>query len=106
MGNLEREPPQGMSKEQWEAYLEHKKSWEVMLKNRFENELKDSPPPPPWVKHPDRERTSMFWRMGKGEAYLSDYVGVYFRYATEDDITAYKLKYPEPANWQGWYDGN
>lgn len=104
--DTDNQPPAGVSKEQWQAYQQHKKSWQLMLKNRFETELKDSPPPPPWVKYPSRERASMFWRMGDGEAYLSDYVAVYLRYATKEEIAAYKFKYPEPENWSGWYSNH
>ena len=97
-------PPEGVSKEDWEAYLKHKQEWEVMLKARYENELKNSPPVPPWQKFPEQPAGSIFWRMGAGEEYLNDYIGVYFKYSTPEEISAYKSKYPEPTSWAGWYE--
>lgn len=99
-------PPKGVSDEDWKAYLAQKKEWDAMLKQRYENELKNSPPLPPWVKYPEHESGSLFWRMGEGEEYLIDYFSVYLKYASEADIRAYKLKYPAPKAWQTWYVEN
>ncbi|KTF17845.1 MULTISPECIES: hypothetical protein [Alteromonadales] len=98
--------PEGVSAEDWEAYLKHKKDWEAMLQQRFESELKANPPLPPWEKFPEYEPSNIFWRMGTGEEYLIDYFGVYLKYASKDDIQAYKLKYPAPKIWENWYNEN
>lgn len=99
-------PPEGVSEEDWKAYLNLKKDRKAMLKKRFENELRIAPPLPPWKKHPDHQSGSMFWRMGVGEEYLTDYFSVYLKYASEDELKAYKLKYPAPRGWQDWYKEN
>ena len=89
--------------EQRDKYLEHRAAWEKMLKERYENELKHNPPIPPWIKFPDYHPSEIFWRMGEGESYISDYVFTYFKYASKAEINAYKIKYPEPADWGGIY---
>ncbi|PCK33034.1 hypothetical protein [Pseudoalteromonas piscicida] len=89
-------PPEGVSAEDWEA----------MLQQRFENELKATPSLPPWEKFPEYEPNNIFWRMGTGEEYLTDYFGVYLKYASKDDIQAYKLIYPAPKVWESWYNEN
>jgi len=96
-------PPEGVSQEDWAAYLEHQKMWRAKLRLRYDNELRSSTPIPPWMKYPDQSRSSIFWRMGAGEEYLTDYVAVYFEYSSPEEIEAYKLKYPEPKSWSGWY---
>ncbi|MCO7187186.1 MULTISPECIES: hypothetical protein [unclassified Pseudoalteromonas] len=96
-------PPEGVSQEDWTAYLNHKKEWAAMLRQRYDDELKNSPPIPPWEKYPEHEPGSLFWRMGIGEEYLTDYIGVYFEHSSQAEINAYKLKYPEPPDWAGWY---
>ena len=93
----------GSTEEQWNKYLEHKASWEKMLKERYENELKHNPPAPPWIKFPDYPPTNIFWRMGDGENYLADYFELYFKYASKLDLQVYKLKYPEHRDWLGTY---
>jgi len=93
----------GSSDENWEKYLEHKASWDKMLKDRYLNELKHNPPKPPWIKYPNRHPTDIFWRMGDGEDYLVDYFGLYFKYSTESELMAYMLKYPEHKDWVGTY---
>ncbi|MCG7551188.1 hypothetical protein [Pseudoalteromonas sp. Of7M-16] len=99
-------PPKGMSDEDWKAFLEHEKSWQAMLKQRFDDDLKLSPPIPPWIKYPEHDSDSMFWRMGVGEEYLFDYFGVYLKYASKAELESYKLEYPAPNDWAGWYDKN
>ncbi len=98
------EPPDGVSVEDWNAYLKHKKEWEEMLIQRFENELQFSPPLPPWLKYSEyADSDSLFWRMGDGESYLSDYFDVYLKYASEFDLHEYKQKYPAPKDWEAYY---
>ncbi|MCF6442956.1 hypothetical protein L1077_26385 [Pseudoalteromonas luteoviolacea] len=94
-------PPEGVSQQDWNNYLAHQQKWRAKLKKRYDNELKSSPPVPPWQKYPDEAKSSMFWRMGIGEEYLTDYISVYFEYSSPEEIKAYKLKYPEPLSWSG-----
>lgn len=103
MASKESIPPEGVSQENWDAYLKHQKEWEEKLKLRYENELRKSPPIPPWEKFPEQPADSIFWRMGAGEEYLTDYMAVYFKFATPEEISAYQYKYPEPISWSGWY---
>lgn len=102
--SMANDKPADLTDEQWNKYLEHKASWDKVLKKRFDDELKNNPPKPPWIKFPDYHPTDIFWRMGKGEDYLVDYFGLYFRYASGADLKAYKLKYPEHTDWLGTYD--
>ena len=100
---FEESPPLGVTPEDWQKYLEYSASREKELKARFEEEFVQSPPKPPWLKYPEYEPTDLFWRMGDGEGYLSDYIAVYFKYASPEDLRDYKANYPEPEEWQGWY---
>lgn len=104
VATLASDKPEGTTDEQWNKYIEHKASWEKMLKDRYDNELKHAPPKPPWIKYPNCHPTDMFWRMGNGEDYLVDYFGLYFKYSTKAEIYAYKLKYPEHKDWLGTYE--
>lgn len=55
---------------------------------------------PPWLKYPDVDRLSLFWRMGKGEDYLSKW---YEWYKECPEKTQYMMKFPEPIAWKGSY---
>jgi len=72
-------------------------------KQLFEDELKDSPPEPPWEKHPGYARSDLFWRTGAGNQYLMEYIWPYNRYATKEARLQYRKTYPEPESWVGWY---
>jgi len=72
-------------------------------KQRFETELKSSPPEPPWKKHPGHPRSDQFWRTGIGSQYLMEYIWPYNRYSTKEARQLYRQTYPEPENWAGWY---
>ncbi|WP_310736518.1 hypothetical protein [Pseudoalteromonas sp. SR41-4] len=104
MAILASDKSDGTTDEQWNKYLEHKATWDKMLKDRYDNELKHTPPKPPWIKYPNRHPTDIFWRMGNGEDYLADYFGLYFKYSSKAEINAYKLKYPEHTDWLGTYE--
>ena len=95
--------PDFMTDEEWKAELEFVEKLEQKQKNLFFDELKDNPPLPPWKKFPDLGPVDMFWSMGSGESYLTDYVFTYFKYATSEELQQYKEKHPEPSEWQGWY---
>lgn len=58
---------------------------------------------PPWRKFPDFDRQSMFWRMGKGEGYITEFFKYYNR-LTHKDKTIYKLTNPAPYNWKKFYN--
>ncbi len=72
-------------------------------KQYFEDELKASPPEPPWEKHPGYSRTDQFWRTGAGSQYLKEVIWPYNRYSTEVVRKQYRKAHPEPENWAGWY---
>ncbi|WP_281558112.1 hypothetical protein [Thalassomonas sp. RHCl1] len=96
--------PEGVTEQDWQKYLEHQASWENKLKELFDQELKQNPPLPPWLKYPEFDNTDLFWRMGQGEEYLADYFGVYFKYASKTEVEKYIAKYPEKEGWQGIYE--
>jgi len=104
VATMANDKPAGSTDEQWNKYLQHKASWDKMLKDRYDNELKHNPPEPPWIKYPNRHPTDMFWRMGYGEDYLTDYFGLYFKFSSESELKAYVLKYPEHRDWLGAYE--
>ncbi|MCK7597712.1 hypothetical protein M0G74_10570 [Microbulbifer sp. CAU 1566] len=103
MGAPSEKPPVGMSKEIWDKHLERQAKAEKDRQDRFQKELKDNPPEPPWVRYPEYHSNDIFWRMGEGETYLMEYVLPYLKYASEVELKSYKEKYPEPKSWHGWY---
>ncbi len=106
MSNSSSKPPTGMTQEEWDKHLQIDKLMKEQRKKRFEQELREKPPLPPWIKYPEYHPTSLFWRMGMGETYLMEYVWVYFEYASAEEITKYKSKYPAPKDWKAIYDEN
>jgi hypothetical protein len=59
---------------------------------------------PPWKKFPGIDSADMFWRMGVGEDYISQY-SKYFLSLSEREKTIYKLSYPTPnRDWAGYYE--
>ena len=97
-------PPPGMSQEEWNNHLEINERFKQERKLRFDKELKKNPPVPPWVKYPEHPPYDIFWRMGTGETYLTEYMWPYLEYASEEELKAYKKKYPAAGEWSGWYD--
>lgn len=60
--------------------------------------------PPPWLAFPELQRGSIGWRMGYGEDYLTRFFQWYHG-LSEEDQTAYRRLFPEPAVWRGeWAD--
>lgn len=55
---------------------------------------------PLWIAYPSIDKEDMFWRMGGGESYLMKW---YDSFVNTDQV-AYREKFPEPENWQGFYD--
>ena len=70
-------------------------------KARFE-ELRKSPPSPPWVAFPQLDRYSIGWRMGDGETHLYD-LYIYLTHCSQEERTSYIASFPEPPAWEGWY---
>jgi len=97
------EKPDFYTDEQWKIHLELEEQFARERKDRFDTEMRDNPPVPPWIKFPEVGPVDMFWRMGRGEEYLQEYIAPYFNYASEQEIEEYKSKYPEPREWIGWY---
>ncbi len=54
---------------------------------------------PPWIAFPNVSKYDMFWRMGGGEDYISDWVA-YFNTCNKD---AYKEQFPPLDEWEGFY---
>lgn len=57
---------------------------------------------PPWLKYPNLLRTSAGWRMGQGEAYLNQFKVWWSRQARATRVGT-KAKYPELAEWSGYW---
>lgn len=55
---------------------------------------------PPWIAFPAMDQYDLFWRMGLGEEYLTQWA----QYYLATDQIKYKEKYPEPSDWAGIYD--
>lgn len=57
----------------------------------------------PWNKFPNVDSSDMFWRMGKGEDYLSEF-NKYYQKLNDKEKMIYKLTNPEPYDWTEFYD--
>ncbi|ETA51480.1 hypothetical protein [Ponticoccus alexandrii] len=57
---------------------------------------------PPWLLRPDMPRDSLGWRMGGGEDLL-DAFETWFLALTAQERLAFCTRYPEPADWEGFY---
>lgn len=55
---------------------------------------------PPWIAFPTISQHDLFWRMGLGEEYLTQWSKYYLATNKAD----YKNKYPENQEWEGIYD--
>lgn len=58
---------------------------------------------PPWTKFPNVDISDMFWRMGKGEDYITEF-SKYYHSLTDREKMIYKLTNPEPYDWTEFYD--
>lgn len=58
---------------------------------------------PLWMQCPDLKRYSMGWRMGYGEEVVWRF-GLWWAGISEEGKQKYRLQYPEPKGWIGWYD--
>jgi N-glycosidase YbiA len=55
---------------------------------------------PPWVSFPTISQFDLFWRMGLGEEYLTQWA----KYYLATDKAEYRRKFPENEEWEGIYD--
>lgn len=58
---------------------------------------------PPWIAFPDVSPLDMFWRMGWGETYLESWTS-WFILQPVDKQANYKAKFPEPEEWNEFYE--
>lgn len=58
---------------------------------------------PPWRQFENIDYSDMFWRMGKGEDYLSNF-SKYYLALTDREKIIYKLTNPAPYDWTDFYD--
>jgi ribA/ribD-fused uncharacterized protein len=57
----------------------------------------------PWTKFPNIDSDDIFWKIGKGKDYLSEF-NKFYQKLTERDKMIYKLINPQPFNWTEVYD--
>jgi ribA/ribD-fused uncharacterized protein len=55
---------------------------------------------PPWIAFKGINQYDMFWRMGTGEDYISEW----FLFLLSVDLASYKNEFIEPEDWTGIYD--
>lgn len=55
---------------------------------------------PPWIAFPEISQNDLFWRMGLGEEYLTQWA----KYYLSTNNINYRKKYPETKDWEGIYD--
>ncbi len=58
---------------------------------------------PPWLAYPEIQRYSIGWRMGYGEDHIFKLVD-YLDGLTASERITYEMTYPEPPDWNGWYE--
>ena len=58
---------------------------------------------PPWRKYPEIPRGSIDWRMGRGEEHYNAVYRMFSR-LNPNEQDDYQGRFPEPPDWQGWYD--
>jgi ribA/ribD-fused uncharacterized protein len=57
----------------------------------------------PWTKFPNVDSSDMFWRMGIGEDYLTEF-SKFYQSLTDREKMIYKLTNPQPYEWTDFYD--
>lgn len=57
----------------------------------------------PWIVYPDIDHKDVFWKMGKGEKYITKFLQMYHK-LSDKEKTVFKLTNPEPYVWKGFYD--
>lgn len=58
---------------------------------------------PPWMKFMEVAKEDVFWRMGNGEDYLTNFAEFFLNLSSREQ-EIYKLTYPQPYSWKGFYD--
>lgn len=58
---------------------------------------------PPWKKFPNMDSNNMFWRMGKGEDYLTQF-SEYYNGLDDREKMIFKMTNTCPYEWQSFYD--
>ena len=57
---------------------------------------------PPWISFPDFHPENIFWRMGIGEDYLTNF-DRYYSSLAERDRVIYRLTHPVPNDWKYYW---
>lgn len=70
---------------------------QLVIRER-ETDRKKTVPLPPWVVYPKIDPRDMFWRMGKGEDAVDNYLR-YYSSLTEEEKLVNDANYPRPDNW-------
>ena len=60
--------------------------------------------PPPWLAHPELERSSNAWNKGESAEYLGWFQS-WLDALTPEERAEYRSLFPEPVAWKGWWDG-
>ncbi|WP_324760213.1 NADAR family protein [Sphingobacterium thalpophilum] len=55
---------------------------------------------PPWIAFPKINQFDLFWRMGLGEEYITQWAKFYLK----SDKEVYQRLFPENEDWEGIYD--
>ncbi len=55
---------------------------------------------PPWIAFPTISQYDLFWRMGLGEEYITQWS----KYYLASNKVEYRKKYPETKEWENVYD--
>lgn len=62
-----------------------------------------NPMGPPWLMYPEISNGSIGWRMGYGEHYMCYFIE-WLEFLTESQQKKYQQMFPEPKQWNGFYD--
>ena len=58
---------------------------------------------PPWKMYPTIDPLDMFWQMGPGEQYITDFEK-YYQALSDRDKIIYELSYPPTGDWMDFYN--
>lgn len=72
-----------------------------LLKDGPYDELR-RPMLPPWLKYPELDSSSIGWRMGYGESYISEF-GPWYEGLSESGKLRYQSIYPATGEWEGYW---
>lgn len=57
----------------------------------------------PWEKYPDKDKSDMFWRMGKGEDTLSTFAR-YYNVLDQNEKVEFKNRFKPNNEWSDFYE--